>query len=110
LRVRAGWLTEHTHIPETVGPELGNTPVSGNCIVRPGTAPGSEILGLIGPNGSGKSTTFNLIAGMLRPTSGSIRFNGKESADCPRTASAAWVLAGPSKSRVPSASCRSSRT
>ena len=37
-----------------------------------------EILGLIGPNGSGKSTTFNLIAGMLRPTSGSICFNGKE--------------------------------
>jgi branched-chain amino acid transport system ATP-binding protein len=37
-----------------------------------------EILGLIGPNGSGKSTTFNLIAGMLRPTSGSVRFNGAE--------------------------------
>jgi branched-chain amino acid transport system ATP-binding protein len=37
-----------------------------------------EILGLIGPNGSGKSTTFNLIAGNLRPTSGSIRFEGKE--------------------------------
>jgi branched-chain amino acid transport system ATP-binding protein len=37
-----------------------------------------EILGLIGPNGSGKSTTFNLIAGTLRPTSGSIRFDGKE--------------------------------
>ena len=37
-----------------------------------------EILGLIGPNGSGKSTTFNLIAGNLRPTSGSIRLEGKE--------------------------------
>jgi len=37
-----------------------------------------EILGLIGPNGSGKSTTFNLIAGNLRPTSGSIRLQGKE--------------------------------
>ena len=32
-----------------------------------------EILGLIGPNGSGKSTTFNLIAGALRPNSGTIR-------------------------------------
>jgi branched-chain amino acid transport system ATP-binding protein len=37
-----------------------------------------EILGLIGPNGSGKSTTFNLIAGMLPPTAGSIRFEGAE--------------------------------
>jgi branched-chain amino acid transport system ATP-binding protein len=37
-----------------------------------------EILGLIGPNGSGKSTTFNLIAGNLRPTSGSIRLEGME--------------------------------
>jgi branched-chain amino acid transport system ATP-binding protein len=37
-----------------------------------------EILGLIGPNGSGKSTTFNLIAGNLSPTSGSIRLKGEE--------------------------------
>src|ERR1700726_4125208 len=37
-----------------------------------------EILGLIGPNGSGKSTIFNLISGTLRPTAGSIRFNGAE--------------------------------
>src|ERR1700688_1643514 len=37
-----------------------------------------EILGLIGPNGSGKSTTFNLIAGTLAPTGGSIRFEGAE--------------------------------
>ncbi len=37
-----------------------------------------EILGLIGPNGSGKSTTFNLIAGALAPTEGSIEFLGRE--------------------------------
>src|SRR5438445_13400917 len=37
-----------------------------------------EIVGLIGPNGSGKSTTFNLIAGALRPTTGSIFFHGED--------------------------------
>jgi branched-chain amino acid transport system ATP-binding protein len=42
-----------------------------------------EILGLIGPNGSGKSTTFNVIAGMLRPSGGSIRFLGAEVAGLP---------------------------
>ena len=37
-----------------------------------------EILGLIGPNGSGKSTTFNLVAGALRPDAGSVRFRGEQ--------------------------------
>ena len=42
-----------------------------------------EILGLIGPNGSGKSTTFNLIAGALAPSGGSIAFMGREIAGSP---------------------------
>ena len=37
-----------------------------------------EILGLIGPNGSGKSTTFNVVAGLYAPTSGSVRFRAEE--------------------------------
>jgi ABC-type branched-subunit amino acid transport system ATPase component len=36
-----------------------------------------EIIGLIGPNGAGKSTTFNLVTGVLRATSGSVRFRGE---------------------------------
>ncbi len=42
-----------------------------------------EILGLIGPNGSGKSTTFNCVAGMYVPTTGSIKFGGRDIAGLP---------------------------
>jgi branched-chain amino acid transport system ATP-binding protein len=36
-----------------------------------------EILGLIGPNGAGKTTFFNCLSGVLKPTSGEIRFRGE---------------------------------
>jgi branched-chain amino acid transport system ATP-binding protein len=37
-----------------------------------------EIRGLIGPNGAGKTTLFDCIAGINRPTEGSIRFRGED--------------------------------
>ncbi|MGX1389455.1 ABC-type branched-subunit amino acid transport system ATPase component/ABC-type branched-subunit amino acid transport system permease subunit [Bradyrhizobium japonicum] len=42
-----------------------------------------EIVGLIGPNGAGKSTLFNLIAGVLPPTQGSIWFDGEDVTNMP---------------------------
>ena len=40
------------------------------------TIPTGELFGFLGPNGAGKTTTFRMIAGILRPTSGSIRIAG----------------------------------
>jgi len=37
-----------------------------------------EFIGLIGPNGAGKTTVFNLISGLEKPNSGSIRFDGMD--------------------------------
>ena len=43
-----------------------------NFAIRPG-----EILGYVGPNGAGKSTTVKMIIGLLEPSEGSIRWNGR---------------------------------
>ena len=40
-------------------------------VVQPG-----DVLGLVGPNGAGKTTTLRALAGILQPTSGSIRICG----------------------------------
>ncbi|HVK66778.1 MAG TPA: ABC transporter ATP-binding protein [Polyangium sp.] len=40
--------------------------------------PERSIFGLIGPNGAGKTTVFNLVTGVYKPDTGSIRFAGDE--------------------------------
>lgn len=44
---------------------------------------GGQVLGLLGVNGAGKSTTLSMIAGALRPDSGTIRLDGKDFAEHP---------------------------
>jgi branched-chain amino acid transport system ATP-binding protein len=42
------------------------------------TARKGHITSVIGPNGAGKSTLFNLISGAVKPSSGSVLFNGQD--------------------------------
>jgi ABC-2 type transport system ATP-binding protein len=40
------------------------------------TVPRGELFGFLGPNGAGKTTTLRMIAGIIRPSSGSVRVAG----------------------------------
>lgn len=49
-----------------------------------------EFLALMGPSGSGKSTLLNLIAGIDKPTAGSLKIDGNELAGMNRAQLATW--------------------
>ncbi len=57
----------------------GRTVVNNVCLsVREG-----EIVGLLGPNGAGKTTSFYMIAGLIPPDAGIVRFSGNEISTLP---------------------------
>ena len=56
-------------------------------VVKPGV-----VTGFLGPNGAGKSTTMRMIAGLDRPTSGTVRVNGKHYPDAAAPMSELGIL------------------
>ena len=54
-----------------------------------------EIVGILGPNGAGKTTLFNLVAGTVKPNSGTVTFDGR---DVTRDGAAQRCRAGISRS------------
>lgn len=50
--------------------------------------PKGELFGFLGPNGAGKTTTLRMIAGILRPTSGTVRIAGIDVSKDPMAAKA----------------------
>jgi ABC-2 type transport system ATP-binding protein len=58
--------------------------------VRPGT-----VTGFLGPNGAGKTTAMRAIAGLVRPTSGATRVNGRPVAEHAAPLTEIGTLLGP---------------
>jgi putative ABC transport system ATP-binding protein len=54
------------------------------------SVPEGDFLGLMGPSGSGKSTLLNLLAGIDRPTGGTITIGGTDISRLGERALAAW--------------------
>jgi ABC-2 type transport system ATP-binding protein len=48
--------------------------------------PSGQIHGFLGPNGAGKTTTIRMMAGLLRPTAGSVTIDGHDLAAKPEAA------------------------
>lgn len=44
----------------------------------------NKVTAIIGPNGAGKSTFFNVLSGVLAPSSGAIRFKGRDITGTPQ--------------------------
>jgi ABC-2 type transport system ATP-binding protein len=68
---------------EGLGKRYGRRWALADCTL---TVPAGQVAGLVGPNGAGKTTFLELAAGLLRPTTGTIRV--RESAAAPRAPAA----------------------
>jgi putative ABC transport system ATP-binding protein len=80
-------LIELHHVSKTYRRDAIEIPVLERVSIE---VDGGDFLGLMGPSGSGKSTLLNLLAGIDRPTSGSIRIGDTEISRLSERALAGW--------------------
>jgi iron complex transport system ATP-binding protein len=59
-----------------------------------------HVVGILGPNGSGKTTLLRLLAGMLRPESGTVTLNGRDLASLPRQVLARSIAVVPQETHL----------
>ena len=71
--------SEILHV-DNVSKYFGGLAAVNNCSLK---IKKGSITGIIGPNGSGKTTLFNLIAGNLKSTNGSVIFNNENITNIP---------------------------
>ena len=60
-----------------------------------------EMVGILGPNGSGKTTLLKMLAGTLKPTAGSIAFDGRPLGDWTRRDLARRIAFVPQETHAP---------